>query len=446
VDLAVKSLADFVPEPAIIVPWPALTDMRSGPAVTSVNIWVPHQFSAQAIADYAREWAGGDDRPQSSVMATLESLPTSDFSPRQRLADLMLRALHAWRVGLAGVAIEAPWSPDALHVEQVQPDPAFGVWHTLAEQLEGRSFLGELLEADGVHCWTLGGRTSDDAALVAWTDQSVGVRPSYLRAQLAGGPVEVIDAFGNSTRISPDGDTHIVPLTELPVFIRGVNLELVQFRGSLSITPEFIPAAARVNEHTIVLRNPWPIAVSGTIRLIDDDQWQLMPSSQNFVMPPNGEARLPLNIIPHRSITAGRKIISADVTLTADRAYAMRAQIHVDVGLKNIELAAAWSAVRNAETGRDDLLITNVVTNKGEGPMNLDVCLVAPGVSQSRRTIARLGGGETAVRTFRVPDGIALLAGKSIRVGVEERDGVARLNRILDITAENGAGMAAVPQ
>jgi hypothetical protein len=29
---------------------------------------------------------------------------------------------------------------------------------------------------------------------------------------------------------------------------------------------------------------------------------------------------------------------------------------------------------------------------------------------------------------------------------VEERDGVARLNRILDITAENGAGMAAVPQ
>jgi hypothetical protein len=153
-----------------------------------------------------------------------------------------------------------------------------------------------------------------------------------------------------------------------------------------------------------------------------------------------------VNIIPHRSITAGRKVIWADVTLTADRAYVMRVQMHADVGLKNIELAATWSTVRNADTGRDDLLITNVVTNKGDVPMNLDVCLLAPGVSQSRRTIARLGGGETAVRTFRVPDGIALLAGKSIRVGVEERDGVARLNRILDISAENGAGMAAVPQ
>lgn len=446
VDSAVRSLADFVPEPAIIVPWPALRDLHTGPAVPSVNIWVPHQFAPASVGEYALEWAGTSDQPHAQVMATLEPLPASHFSPRQRLADLMLRALHAWRCGVSSVAIEAPWSPDALHLEQVQPDATFGVWHTLAEQLDGRAFVSELPEADGVHCWTLRGRTSDDAALVAWTDQSAGASKSFLRSQLSAGAVEVIDAFGNLSRILPDGDTHAVPLTELPVFIRGVNLELVQFRGALSITPQFIPAAARVNEHTIILRNPWPIAVSGTIRLIDDEQWQLMPTTQDFVMPPSGEVRLPLNIIPHRNIAAGRKTIAADITLTADRVYSLRVQTHMDVGLKNIDLAATWSAVRNAETGRDDLLITNVVTNKGDLPINLDVCLLAPGVSQGRRTIARLGGGETAVRTFRIPDGIAMLAGKSIRVGVEERDGVARLNRVLLISADGASSIAAAPE
>jgi hypothetical protein len=68
------------------------------------------------------------------------------------------------------------------------------------------------------------------------------------------------------------------------------------------------------------------------------------------------------------------------------------------------------------------------------------VHLLADGVGQTRRTIAGLGPGETAVRTFRVPNGAATLTGKKVRVGVSERDGLTRLNHELNITGREFAG------
>jgi hypothetical protein len=38
------------------------------------------------------------------------------------------------------------------------------------------------------------------------------------------------------------------------------------------------------------------------------------------------------------------------------------------------------------------------------------------------------------VRSFRIPNGASLLAGQQIRVGVAERDGLTRLNRMLTIS------------
>ncbi|MFB3137825.1 MAG: hypothetical protein ACE10B_01215, partial [Phycisphaerales bacterium] len=50
-----------------------------------------------------------------------------------------------------------------------------------------------------------------------------------------------------------------------------------------------------------------------------------------------------------------------------------------------------------------------------------------------RRAITALEPGKTAVRTFRLTNGVVLLAGRQVRLGVIERDGNARLNRVLEI-------------
>jgi hypothetical protein len=155
---------------------------------------------------------------------------------------------------------------------------------------------------------------------------------------------------------------------------------------------------------------------------------------------------LPLTIIPQRNIIAGSKTISCTVALNADEAYSMVMNMELRAGLQNIDLKASWTADRNARTGENDLLVTQAVTNHGEKPVNLDMYVLGDEIGQMRRTIAGLGPGETAVRTFRIPNGVSILAGKQIRVGVSERDSSVRLNRLLTIGPQVHEGIAVAPE
>jgi hypothetical protein len=272
--------------------------------------------------------------------------------------------------------------------------------------------------------------------MIAWSDRLLQGQADELAAQLGNGPVEITDAFGNAAVVEPEGRLHHVPLGDLPVFIQKMNLDLVQFRSGIRIEPGFVPAIAKAHEHQIVLRNPWDVAISGTIRVVQDDQWQITPDLQEFAISARGETRLPLFIVPQRSILAGGKEVSLQIDLHADQHYSLALQSDLEVGLADISLAASWSVAANPRTGVEDLIVTQVVTNRGARAMNLEVYLVAEDTGQNRKTIPMLGPGQTQVRTFRIPNGVAVLGGKSMRVGVSERDGLTRLNYLLNIPAK----------
>ncbi len=126
---------------------------------------------------------------------------------------------------------------------------------------------------------------------------------------------------------------------------------------------------------------------------------------------------------------AGPARVEAQVELTADRDYRVQVGTDLEVGLKNVEFASGWRAAG------DDLIVSLAVTNTGAEPLYLQAYVTAPGISQHRRPYATLDAGRTAVRTFRLEGGASILAGRRIHVGVTERGGSARLNRVLDIPA-----------
>lgn len=430
VENATRSFADFVPDSTMYTSWQAEIEPNASEQLPAYAIVIPSQVQPKGVELYVEPWLGqGRD-----IFATLERLPTDRYSPRHRVSDMMLRALHAWRARLPIIAIDQPWSYTMDRQLLVMPDPCFGPWRTLAQQLSGREYAGELTLAHGIHCWILAGRSAERHAVVAWADAASPGPAHSMTTQLASTPVTVVDAFGNTSTISPVNGLHTVDLNDLPVFIEGVDLELVQFRGALAIEPGFVPAISKVHEHAIVLRNPWDVAVSGVIRLRSEDEWQLSPAVQDFAIRPGAEVRLPLTIVPQRNILAGRKQVNAEITLTADRPYRLKTFTHLDVGLAEIDLAASWSIARNQQTGADDLIVTQAVTNRGTRVINLSVFVQASNIGQNRRTITGLEPGDTAVRSFRIPNGASLLAGQQLRVGVSETDGAARLNRLLTIS------------
>ncbi len=428
-DAARRSLGRFVPDPTILVPMSAEQVVAGTRELPGYHITVPHHVQPAAIGAYASEWPLG----QREILTSFDLLPPDQYTPRQQVTDLVLRVLAGWRAGLPQMAIDAPWSFGGPQGTRLVPDPAFAVWRVLADQLSARRFVGELPLADGVRCWMLEGRGPGDAALVAWNERFVGAESITVAALLGDGPVEIVDVFGNRRRLDPQDGLHTLSIGHVPVFIEKVNLPLARFRAGFTIHPSFVPSQQRVHEREIVVRNPWDVVISGTIRLVPSDQWRMTPRLHRFDIGPRQEARLPIDLVIERSLLAGRMRVDAEVEVLADREYHLAVHTHLEVGLRDIELQARWSVVSNPQTGVDDLIVTQYVTNNTAEVVNLNVYLLGAGVGRKRRVLPPLAPGETAVRSFRLPDGAAKLSGKQVRIGISQRNGSGQLNKVIRI-------------
>ncbi len=435
---AMEQLGQFIPQfqPA----WPLVmeSDGRDFAPHGTRHFYVSHELSPNDMEAYVATWL----EDGSDFALTLEPLPLDSFSPRQRVTDLAIRGLQAWRAGAPIIRIAAPWGPQIEGSANRQPTPSFPMWRTLAQHLKGRRVLGTMNVAEGVECWILGDEATDQGALVVWDSRLSSGAPGSLDALLASGPVTVVDLDGNARTIMPEEGRHHIPLGSAPVFIEGINPMLCLFHGGLTIRPDFIPTIAAVHEQEIVLNNPWSVAIGGTLRIVDDGGLHINPRVMSFSIRAGGEVRLPVAVETSRSMTAGMKRIEAEVSLSAENEYFLQLSDEVEVGLKTLKCTPVWRTALNPRTGRTDLVVGLTILNRGPRPVNLDVYLFAPEFPRLHKLIGGLRPGDTAIRSFYLDDGARRLSGSEIGVGVQERDGDARLNFSLDIP--DGVGKMAV--
>jgi len=428
---AEHTLGQFIPHPTIIIPFSAEQEIPEELSLPAVHVTIPHEVHPEMLPAYADPWRTNERQ----VFVSFELLPTSEYAPRQQIIDLALRTLHGWRADLEQMAITAPWTWEGTRDPKLVPSPAYAAWRGLADGLRGRTFAGEVPVADGIHCWLMKGDGAAENALVIWSDRHTADAPTTAPLVLAEHEVQIADIFGNRHALGSVDGVHEVPVTDLPVFVENIDLQLAQFRAGFAIEPAFVAARHRVHDAELVLYNPWEVGVSGWIRLRETGDTQIKPRRREFALRPGETIRLPITILFDRSIVAGAKRIDADVMLSAGRDHRFRVHTTLTVGWREIEHSASWTLAMNAGTGEQELVITQAVTNRGDRILNLDAFVVASGVGQNRRAIASLQPGATAIKTFRVPGDAGQYAGRRFRVGVSERGGIAQLNRIVTIPA-----------
>lgn len=430
IDTAQRRLSNFSPDPTILIPWSAQYELSGVRAPHGHWIEVPYEIPPESLAAYAARWSD-DGRP---LHVTLERLPADGYSPGERIADLVIRALHGWRAGLERLVITAPWSePGPRGV--VTPDAAYPVWREIGHRLKGRAFAGTLWISGDVKCWILNGPDKDDTTLAAWIEHPRADDATMARLLLADGPVEVVDVFGNRRTVPITDGAHEVPIGLRPVFIEGADARLAKFRSEFAIEPSFVEARQQVHERRVRLTNPWQVAITGTVRLWPPAGWRITPRIHPFNLAPGQSVELPISVTFNRGTLTGPATVEAEVELTADRDYRFRVIEELEVGLDNIAFSAHWRAVPGEDGATRDLIVTQHITNTGNRPVSLSAYVSGPGISRQRRPIASLEPNLTAVRTFHIPDGARLLAGTQLRVGVTEQGGTVRLNRVLDIPA-----------
>jgi hypothetical protein len=423
-------------------------------------VFVPSEMQPASILEVLEDSAAAD--PHEPIV--LELPEPGMYQPRDRVIDVLMRGLHAWRAGARELFIRQPWqvTADGLsHIAdeqqaiqksgaaaQLVPDAVLPAWRTLADQLRGRRFLTELHLGDGIRCWVIsapgGASAQSGGMLIAWNEHATPEK-AVIDIALAAGNVGVVDGFGNRRIVPRQDERHNIPLSDAPLFIDGVDLEPAIFRARLALDPAFVPSMHRVHERMILLHNPWSSPISGSIRLQAPEGWTISPGNSEFTIGPARDFKLPISIVLDRSVTSGPKTILATVAVQADRDHAFSIPIDVEVGLDDFTATTIWNAAPNLQSRELDLIITQVVTNRSTRLLTLDAYVVGEGLNLRRRTIADLAPGQTATRTFRIDGGAALLAGKQLRIGVAERQGVARLNHILDIPALHTSTIATQP-
>ncbi|QNN22400.1 hypothetical protein HED60_08975 [Planctomycetales bacterium ZRK34] len=420
----------FVPSASFILPWRAtfeMTDDATSLAADSsdagqIMMHLPVSIRPDHIEDYAKAWSV----PPSRMIYHFATLDPDEFSARDRATDLALRMIHTWKLQPAALAIDQPWSRLAPRDPAIAPDALLGVWTTVAEQLAGRRYVGEMDLGEGIRCILLD--SAAGGAIVAWNQSSPNASAD-LDLYLGSDP-SAVDIHGNRFPLSRHGDKQRLRLTQQPVFIEGVDMRLARFRAGFRIEPDLTESVHTIHEHVVHVENPWPSTITGHLRLTGPERWDFIPRSVDFSIPAGQTYKVPVDLTFPLYETAGEKLITARVDLDADQRHTLDLATPIKVGLPDIDLKSSIT-LKTAPDGTRLAMITLVITNLSDRDESFYAFALPPGMPRQQRIVSPLKSGQTLVKHFTFP--ADQLTGRSIRVGLRQTDGPAVLNHVLEV-------------
>ena len=432
-----EALFRLIPRPIVVLAWEIAQSPRAVVgSVEALTMWVPYTVPHNSIAAYSATWPANMD-----MSVALELAPLEAYGVEGRIRELAKRGVESWAAsGVDVAAIEMPWVWRSEREGGPTPTSAFVVWRTLAEELAGRRYVGDLPLGDGLRVliaerFDRAAESGSSGMLIAW-NESAPEGAGVIHAHLGQGAVRVCDVFGNEQVVESSDGKHTIALGRTPVFIEGVDGRLLRFRARMRLEPGFIETRAQRHDAEVVLENPWPTPIEGVMRIGDMDGWEVTPRVLRFSIAPGEEVRLPVSLTFGLNEAAGDREIMTEVALQADRRYpVLDMPLGVELGLSSVELSASYQYTVGAGRGgiARDLVVTLVVTNTGTGEASYEAFAIAPGFAAREAPVTRLGVGESTVRRFIFDDGVESLRGKRVRVGLREVEGTGRLNRWLEV-------------
>jgi hypothetical protein len=273
--------------------------------------------------------------------------------------------------------------------------------------------------------------------LAAW-NVSAGEDEAFLDVTALGSELQVFDVFGNDITdlVLEPGERAIIRLGETPIFIEGAEPYLAMFAAGARIEPGFLRAVATEHEGAIVLRNPWPMRITGQVQVKDADNvqqrrtdWTFWPQGVvDFAVGPGEELRIPLTISFGASQIAGIKDLWLVAKVQADREYPpIRLRAPLEIGLEELDLQA--EVTLSPDLNGPDVIVVASVTNKSGRTRALRLESAAWGFPSQQLHISNLAPGQTASRRFLLTNGAVALKGRRVVVSVADNEEAERLNK-----------------
>lgn len=465
-------LARLAPDPIVGVPWWGRFDPAGAmlPAMGSghvrrwaITVGTPPEADAGWVGEVVGRVRGliESDAAAEGVIV-LGSLAPALHSRRDSVARLAEQMLAFWdalppipetpgaevlaapmRLGLAD-AFE--WDASTSKIEM---NARIAAWRGIGDRLVGLRRIYGFESAEGIVASVYEpavDRADGSGGLLVLLPSAMG-NADLFELYLGELPVRVYDVFGNMTVISatevpePHAPTprlvHRIPIGDLPVFVEGIDTDLLMFIASLRLEPSLLPAIDVEHQAALVMHNPWPGVTSVRARIVSpggfgglpvsERAWEISPRLTDLLLEGGQERRTPINIRFRRSEPAGRKSLGLELDIRGENsARRVRVDVPFRIGLDYLDVTAS------ARKTGDGVLVLAEIRNLGQRPVTLEATAIAPGVGRQRAVVAQLAPGSTARRELLLRD-LSAADAERILLAVEDVDVGARLNYQVDV-------------
>src|SRR5262249_51500023 len=153
-------------------------------------------------------------------------------------------------------------------------------------------------------------------------------------------------------------------LEPLPVILTGLNAPLVQWQLAATLLHRQWPNELGVPlENAVVLTNPFPQTVSGSMRMVTPPRWRMLPKEMASKIGPGETGELPFETTLPFDTASGAQVLRFDFDIVADRRYQFSVYRTIEVGNDDVRVDIA---TRLNEQG--ELIVEQKFINQTDQP------------------------------------------------------------------------------
>ncbi|HEX8875688.1 MAG TPA: hypothetical protein VF777_03005 [Phycisphaerales bacterium] len=445
-------LGKLVPGPVIVAP-ATLEDAaalaalgRSAPSVDPAML-APASAQADSVGLAVASWRRGTASGNRRASLALATAGRDELDAIDAAHALAKKVVRAWTAAGHGsgpdqlrLALLDPWTVRSGDRPQLMPRPEVAAWRAVIDRLADREFVGLLPLPNGAEGYVFANKRVGDLSrgglLVVWNDSTLPER-AELRTYLGPGTPWIADVFGNHSEMT-DPSRRPLPLSSTPLFIEGVDAELLRFGAAVQIDPPLLSMTVPESQHRLRLTNPWPTTISGRLVLVEpgggtaggprDRSWRIAPRLFPFALAAGETAEFPFTISFGPSEEIGSKTFVFDTELTAVRAYdVFKVSTQMELGMKDLAFSVT------ATPRGDSVELEATISNQTKSPLTLELTAFPPGSPRQTIDIGEVLAGNQAIRRFAIQSVYPSKKGKKIAVTLSDSETGIRITRTVTI-------------
>jgi len=249
---------------------------------------------------------------------SIAPLSADSYALETRIINFVQNLVLMKVVGVDTISLTAPKDAQTgILRHDGTPGELYLPWRTTATFLSGSRFLGSITlpNRSRNYCFDIGGGR---CMMVVWNDQATPDDPVLETLYLGNEPI-IYDVWGRYTIPEQQGTEQTIQVTQTPVFVTGLNIDVARFRLSMQTHVNAISAIPnRTHAIPFSYRNgsAQPVSFQITLQGPRVGDWAFAPPALTATLEAGliGEGSFDLTLLPRAD--TGRRLFQYNVRMT----------------------------------------------------------------------------------------------------------------------------------